>query len=116
MRLTSRRGTSTDSGRYIMKADRARNGSSAITVHPRTDFEIDSARTHPAERPSGRLPRGTRDQQLIPSDHNVDSRDRDHHGRGIATGDGELGTGDNPYPAVEVIFNRRRETPGVRRP
>jgi len=54
MRLTSRRGTSTDSGRYIMKADRARNGSSAITVHPRTDFEIDSARTilqndHPAD-------------------------------------------------------------------
>ncbi len=35
-------------------ADRVRNGSSAITVHPRTDYEIDSARTilrnnHPAD-------------------------------------------------------------------
>jgi hypothetical protein len=26
-------------------ADRVRSGSSAITVHPRTDYEIDSART-----------------------------------------------------------------------
>jgi len=26
-------------------AERVRNGSSAITVHPRTDYEIDSART-----------------------------------------------------------------------
>jgi hypothetical protein len=26
-------------------ADRIRNGSSAITVHPRTDYEIDNART-----------------------------------------------------------------------
>jgi hypothetical protein len=35
-------------------ADRVRNGSSAITVHPRTDYEVDSARTilqsnHPAD-------------------------------------------------------------------
>lgn len=35
-------------------ADRVRNGSSAITVHPRTDYEMDSARTilqnnHPAD-------------------------------------------------------------------
>jgi hypothetical protein len=35
-------------------AERVRNGSSAITVHPRTDYEMDSARTilqnnHPAD-------------------------------------------------------------------
>jgi hypothetical protein len=35
-------------------ADRVRNGASVITVHPRTDYELDSARTilqggHPAD-------------------------------------------------------------------
>src|SRR4051812_28574857 len=47
------------------------------------------------------------------SDHDVDSRDRNHDGRGIASGDGELGAGNDTHPAVEVVFDRGRQTPGV---